>query len=79
MSENNNINLDICGYHNGINFECGSVNSFREKILQFANMSKEERNKYSRNARNFIESGYDYANIAQQYTNYLQKARVNFR
>ena len=42
-------------------------------------MSKEERNKYSRNARNFIESGYDYANIAQQYTNYLQKAGVNFR
>ena len=79
VSENNNINLDRCGYHNGINFESGSVNSFREKILQFANMSKEERNKYSRNARNFIESGYDYANIAQQYTNYLQKARVNFR
>lgn len=79
VSENNNINLDRCGYHNGINFESGSVNSFREKILQFANMSKEERNKYSRNARNFIESGYDYANIAQQYTNYLQKAQVNFR
>ena len=79
VSENNNINLNRCGYHNGINFESGSVNSFREKILQFANMSKEERNKYSRNARNFIESGYDYANIAQQYTNYLQKAQVNFR
>ena len=37
-------------------------------------MPKEERETYSRNALALIADGYDYADIARQYTEYLQKS-----
>ncbi len=74
LSENNNVNVDRCSHHNGDNFVAGSVEDFRAKIMKFAAMSKEEREEYSRNALAFIKSGYDYADIARQYTDYLQKS-----
>lgn len=74
VSEANNVNCDRCGYQNGDNFEAGSVEDFRAKIMKFASMSKEEQEQYRKNARAFVEAGYDYADIARQYTDYLRKA-----
>lgn len=72
VSEANKVNCDRCSHHNGDNFEPGNVEDFRAKIMKFAAMSKEEWKEYSQNSRSFIEAGYDYADIAQQYTHYLE-------
>lgn len=74
VSEANNVNCDRCGHHNGDNFEPGSVEDFRRKIMKFATMSLKERQEYSKNSRAFIENGYDYEDIARQYTDYLEKS-----
>ena len=74
VSEANNVNRDRCSHQNGDNFEAGSVEDFRAKIMRFASMSKEERDQYRNNSRTFVEAGYDYADIARQYTDYLKKS-----
>lgn len=75
LSEDNNINVDRCSHGNGFNFKAGDVADFRAKIIEIARLSQEERLKLSENAIAFIQDGgYDYANIAQQYTDYLQQA-----
>ena len=77
VSENNNVNIDRCSHSNGDNFEAGNVTDFRAKITRFALMSKDEINKYRNNSRSFIESGYDYSDIAKKYTEYLIKSIEN--
>ena len=79
VSEQNNVNEQRCSHHNGANFIPGSVDDFRDKIEWFAGMSIEERKQYSENARRFIEDGYDYADIARQYTDYLKKAVEDYK
>ena len=79
LSENNNVNSDRCRHENGANFEAGSIEDFRSKIMMFASMSVEEQMKYRKNSRAFIESGYDYADIARQYTEYLKKAVERYK
>ena len=74
VSEKNNVNCERCSHLNGENFKAGDIDDFRAKIMLFATMHKEEWLGYSLNARMFVESGYDYANIAKQYTDYLQKS-----
>ena len=74
VSESNNVNSDRCSHQNGDNFEPGSIADFRAKIMKFATMSKEERDQYRKNSRAFVEAGYDYADIARQYTEYLKKS-----
>ena len=78
LSEKNNVNCDRCSHQNGDNFEAGNVEDFRTRIMKFASMSKGEWMVYSKNARAFIESGYDYADIARQYTAYLKKSIAIF-
>lgn len=74
LSEDNNVNVDRCRHGNGDNFRAADVQDFRNKIIKFATMSGEMRKTYEDNSRAFIEGGYDYADIAKQYTDYLKKA-----
>lgn len=74
VSERNNVNCDRCSHQNGDNFESGNIIDFRQKILKFATMKKDERLVYSYNARKFIENGYNYEKIAELYTDYLKKS-----
>lgn len=74
LSEDNNINVDRCSHKNGFNFKSGSVDDFRSKIEEVLALDSETLAEYGRKARLFIEQGYDYAYIARQYTQYLQKA-----
>ncbi len=78
VSEDNNVNRERCSHENGANFEPGNVADFREKIMRFAAMDKETMVKYRINSRNYIESGYDYADIAREYTRYLEKSIKNY-
>ena len=79
VSERNNVNEQRCSHNNGMNFDPGSAEDLRSKIETFAAMTPEERETYRKNARQFIENGYDYAGIAAQYTEYLKQAIQNFK
>ena len=78
LSEDNNVNVDRCSHGNGANFKAGDVQDFRKKIMEFVSKSDDERRQLSANSRSFIESGYDYADIARQYTDYLKKAVASY-
>ena len=74
LSEDNNVNRDRCSHDNGANFEPGSVEDFRKKIMEFAHMDGDVVNRIRSNSRKYIESGFDYENIAREYTKYLEKS-----
>lgn len=74
VSERNNVNEERCSHQNGANFEPGNVSDFREKIMRFALMDKQTLAEYRERSREYIEAGFDYATIAQEYTNYLKKS-----
>lgn len=74
LSEDNNINIDRCSHENGANFKSGDVQDLRHKISRFLHMPKASLEQYKRNSRAFIEAGYDYALIAKEYTDLLEKA-----
>ena len=74
VSEKNNVNAQRCSHQNGMNFEPNNVSDLRKKIELFIHMDVRERVQYSQNARKFIENGYDYADIAKEYTKYLEMA-----
>lgn len=74
LSEDNNVNRDRCSYGNGDNFASNSVEDFRKKIVKFATLNPNIMDVYRKNARSFIENGYDYRIIARRYTEYLKMA-----
>ncbi len=79
VSEENNVNCDRCSHHNGDNFIPGSVDDFRAKIVKFATMDRGEYQEYKDLSRKFIEDGYDYAEIAKEYTDYLHRSITNYK
>ena len=74
VSENNNINIDRCSHDNGLCFEMDSIESFREAIERFVNMSDMEFDKYKRNSISFVKNGYDYDLKADEYLNIINCA-----
>lgn len=78
LSEDNNINVERCKHDNGMNFVQGDLQDFRNKVEMFASMSEMERRKMSDSARSYIENGYDYSDIAREYTEYLSETINKF-
>lgn len=76
VSEDNNINLERCSHHNGLNFKADDVNDFRKKIEYFINLSDTEYAEYANNAKNEVLDKYNYADIAKQYLEILQSAKL---
>ena len=79
LSEDNNVNVERCSHENGFNFKSGSVEDFREKIEFISKLNQDTMNKYKNNSRSFINSGYDYKDIAALYTSYLEKAVQKYK
>lgn len=75
LSEDNNVNVDRCSHGNGSNFAAGDVESFRNHITKYANMPSIQIKQIRVAAEQFITGGYSYEKIADQYTEYLKKAR----
>ena len=69
--EENEININRVKNKKGIIFSEGSEYEFRNAIIQFGNMNGEEFNVYKTNARQNILEHYDYAPIAQQFTDVM--------
>lgn len=71
VSEDNNINKDRLQYDNGVNFNAGNVEDFKEKILKIIKMSEIEYKQMSQNAYEFVKDNYDYEIVADKYTRLL--------
>lgn len=74
VSEDNNINVDRCSHGNGACFECGSVESFRNTIEYFVNMSPDLFEQYKKNSISFVKNGYDYDDKADEYLSIILNA-----
>ena len=79
VSEDNNINADRLQFNNGLSFRAGDINDFRNKITWIMRMSKEEYNKMSDNAENYVKESYNYDSIAKEYMNEIMKSCEHFR
>ena len=75
--EDNNINQSRAEYNNATVFEVGSVEKFREAILKYINMSKNDYDEMSRNAVELVKSTYDYSQIVNQYMEVIDKKVKN--
>lgn len=71
LSENNNINIDRCGHGNGMNFISENKESFREKLVEMANMNEIEWEEMSNMALDYINKSYNYRDKAREYERYI--------
>lgn len=71
VSEDNNINVERLKHNNGLTFKAGSIQDFRDKIMDCIEMSGNEFRKMKENAYYFIKNNYDYESIAKQYTDIM--------
>lgn len=78
LFEDNTVNVGRCRYNNGMTFKSDDVGSFREKLLAFMQMDSDELQKMGQNGIELVKNNYDYANITNQYMNYMQDAIDRF-
>lgn len=72
--EDNNINLDRSCADNALVFRSEDAEDFRGKIEQMINLSAEQYQRISENAKHYVNEGYDYAKLFQRYLEILQSA-----
>lgn len=77
--EENNINIDRSKYHNAITYRINDSDDFCKKIDFFADMNKDEFNKYSREAHELVKNNYDYEKKAKEYIPWLEKQAIRKR
>lgn len=78
VAEKNNINIDRLAHNNGELYIENSVKDLKSKIELFANLSKEDYEKYTKNAQNYVEENYDYKDITLQYEEIIQSEYKRF-
>ncbi|MTD30769.1 glycosyltransferase family 4 protein [Planomicrobium sp. YIM 101495] len=78
VAEDNNINKDRLSHMNGKVFKKNSEQDIREKIMEFAVMSKTEIEVYKNNATSFVKENFDYKDIVREYTELLDKEHEKF-
>lgn len=79
LFEENEINNQRAQHGNAFAFKPESVADFRAKLLTMASMSPEQTAQVSANARAYVQKTYDFAPIAQGYTDVLQRAIDNWK
>lgn len=71
ISENNNINIERCSHGNGWTFISGDLNDLILAINKVLRMSPEELKVASKNAFHFVDTNYNYRNLAREYETIL--------
>ena len=78
VSEGNHINIERLSHQNGLTFTPGDRDDFREKIQRLLDLPEADVSQMGQNALEFVKKNYDYATIAQQYTDILQQEYRRF-
>jgi len=79
VSENNKINIDRLQHSNGLNFNKGDINDFRNKIVKLIEMDDVQYKQMGENAYNFVKENYNYEYIAKLYTDILIEEVKKFK
>jgi glycosyltransferase involved in cell wall biosynthesis len=79
ISEDNNINIARLQHDNGFNFKADDIDDFRNKIISSIEMDELDFKQVGKNAYEFVNSNYNYKDIAQQYTDILIKEVKKFK
>lgn len=74
ISEDNSVNIERNSCGNGVCFKSGDPASLREAIENMANLTEVDERRMKVAARSYVENGYDYRLIAEQYTEELRNA-----
>ena len=67
VSEDNIVNVERCKFNNGVNFKKGDIDDFRMKILNMAELPKDEYRKISEAGLNYVVKYYNYEDKARQF------------
>lgn len=78
LFEENEINNQRAERGNAFTFQPESVPDFRAKLVEVASLTLEQAAEVSHNARRYVQETYDFAPIAQGYTDVLQRAVDNW-
>ena len=76
--EDNSVNVGRSRAGNAITFHSGDAEDFASAISKCANMDKLKYGTMRKNSIEYIKQGYDYVDIAEQYTNEMVKTRTVF-
>lgn len=79
LAENNDINVERLSNNNGFVFHSGSIDSFREKILDCIEMPIDKYKNISENAVRYVKTNYDYQNICEHYMSIIDKEWQHFK
>lgn len=71
IAENFFVNNERLSQNNGFVFESGSIESLRNKIQNYIDLSNEQKKEMSNNAIQYITLNYNYVDRAKEYLNVL--------
>ncbi len=77
--EDNNINIDRATHNNALVFKGNDVDDFREKILYYANMSKQDFVLCKNAAKEYILKDYNYEEITKKYMQQIMSTIERWR
>ncbi|RZK13585.1 MAG: glycosyltransferase family 1 protein [Flavobacterium sp.] len=77
--EENEINFERASNKKGILFSEGSIKEFRDAIIKFGNMPKEEFSIYKNNAVKNIVDNFNFVDIAQKFTDIMLEQYAKFK
>lgn len=76
--EDKSINIERVSHNNGKTFISDNLNSLRNKIEYFANLSEEEYKEYSDNSERNIKENFNYEKIASEYEKIIFNDYIEF-
>ncbi len=78
LFEANEINNQRAAWGGAIAFKAGDMDDFRSKILYLEGMPAKEFDKLAENGRRYVLENYNYAPIAQKFTDVMIAAHTQF-
>lgn len=73
IAEDNDISTDRLRFGNGITYRRDDLDDYIEAILKFESLTKEDYTRYAENAFRITTERYNYAILAQQYTDIIEQ------
>ncbi len=74
LGEDNEVNVERCGYGKGWVFRQGDLNDFAEKLAQIVNLDEAELKAVSETALNSVLENYNYEDKAREFEKEIEKA-----
>ena len=74
--EDNNINIDRASHNNGLVFEAGNAEDFRQKMAQIISLDTKDYQTMRQNSIALVRESYDYAELAKKYMEIIERVVI---